>query len=36
MIGDVNLFFSEWIEANQAELNLMIAVKEERRKGYGE
>ena len=34
MIGDVNLFFSEWIETNQAEINIMIAIKEERGKGY--
>jgi len=34
MIGDVNLFFSAWIEPHQAEINIMIAVKEERGKGY--
>lgn len=34
MIGDVNLFFSQWIEPNEAEINLMIAVPEHRRKGY--
>lgn len=34
MIGDVNLFFSEWIEPYQAEINIMIAAKEERGKGH--
>jgi len=34
MIGDVNLFFAEWIEPYQAEINIMIALKNERGKGY--
>ena len=34
MIGDINLFFSEWIEPHQSEINIMIAVKSERGKGY--
>lgn len=33
LIGDVNLFFSDWIEANEAEINVMIAVPEFRGKG---
>jgi RimJ/RimL family protein N-acetyltransferase len=33
MIGDVNLFFSEWIEENESEVNIMIAVPEYRGKG---
>jgi RimJ/RimL family protein N-acetyltransferase len=33
LIGDVNLFFSDWIEPNEAEINIMIAVKEYRGKG---
>jgi RimJ/RimL family protein N-acetyltransferase len=28
MIGDINLFFSEWIEPNQVEINIMIAIRE--------
>lgn len=34
MIGDVNLFFSSWIEPHQAEINIMIAPKQYRGKGY--
>jgi RimJ/RimL family protein N-acetyltransferase len=33
MIGDVNLFFSEWIEPNECEINIMIAEKEYRGMG---
>lgn len=34
MVGDINLFFSKWIEPNQAEINIMIARRDQRGKGY--
>ena len=34
MIGDLNLFFSSWIEPYQVEINIMIADKSQRGKGY--
>ena len=33
-IGDVNLFFHEYIEENEAEIDIMIGDKEARGKGY--
>lgn len=33
MVGDVNLFFSEWIEPNECEINIMIAEKKYRGRG---
>lgn len=34
-IGDVNLFFHEYIEENEAEIDIMIGDKEARGKGFG-
>lgn len=33
MVGDINLFFSEWVDKNQCEINIMIAEKGFRGKG---
>jgi RimJ/RimL family protein N-acetyltransferase len=33
-VGDINLFFSKWIEPNQAEINIMIARRDHRGKGF--
>lgn len=35
-IGDVNLFFHQYLDDNEAEINVMIGNKNARRKGFAE
>lgn len=35
MVGDVNLYFHSYFEPDEAEIGIMIANKEDRRKGFG-
>jgi RimJ/RimL family protein N-acetyltransferase len=34
MVGDINLFFHNYIEENEAEIDIMIGEKKFRNKGY--
>lgn len=36
MIGDINLFFHEYVEPNEAEIDIMIGEKDCRKKGIGQ